>query len=241
MKFIGFCALSLTVPQFAYAGYDQMVESLGRLQQYNETFRAFGSAWSVQMLSAIDGYGCWCYFEGGHGQGRGHTQNEIDSLCRMLADGYDCILADSAAEGDDECEPWAIDYNSGPTFDYLGSSKPEALLRKSCARANKRNECAERACMVENYFIINLFSWLLTTGNSFDSSLQHDDGWKNDVCHGTSNDVNNSVESSMFCCATYPKRFPYKDMGGQRDCCGEGTYNTITHECCAGNIVKVVC
>jgi len=240
MGIIELCALGFAVP-LVLAGKDEMTEALSEAQQYNETFRAFGSAWSVQVIDALNGYGCWCYFDGGHGQGRGHPQNGIDSLCKMLADGYDCILSDSAAEGDDDCEPWAVPYNSGPTFNFLSASKPEAALRKGCARANKRNECAERACMVENYFIQHLFTWLLTTGNTFDLDLNHNNGFNRDTCVGTPGTVNTSPASAMQCCATYPKRFPFKDLGGDRSCCGEGTYSTVTHECCAGNIVKVVC
>merc|ERR1712226_1630911 len=103
-------------------------------------------------ITAINGYGCWCYFEESHGKGRSQPVNDIDGFCQILHNGYDCVMMDAELEGDDECIPWEVDYNSAPqSFDDL---TPE------CERRNEGmpgGNCAVRACIVEGFFVASVF------------------------------------------------------------------------------------
>merc|ERR1711912_27085 len=115
--------------------------------------RSFGSSWAGQMIENIDEYGCWCYFQEDHGKGRGPPANEVDAQCKKLHDGYTCIILDAEAEGD-ECTPWDVPYSSGTGLGLVADD-PENnnnanALRKSCARANRFDDCAQRSCIVES-------------------------------------------------------------------------------------------
>ena len=61
-------------------------------------------------LSAINGYGCWCYFADEHGKGHGVPVNKMDEICKVLHDGYECAIHDGSDESE-ECEPWTVDYS----------------------------------------------------------------------------------------------------------------------------------
>jgi len=204
--------------------------------------RSFGSSWASDYISAIDEYGCWCYFQEDHGKGRGPPANEVDAQCKVLHDGYTCILLDAEAEND-ECIPWDVPYSSGTGLGLVADD-PENnnnanALRKSCARSNRFDNCAERSCIVESFFVMQLFRHFLS-GVQFDMSLKHSLGnWDRiEDCP-----IKVGVDAEKECCGTYPHRFPFKlaTLGGARACCGELTYNPDVQECCAGNIIKLVC
>ena len=48
------------------------------------------------------------------------------------------------------------------------------------------------------------------------------------------------VVEELQCCGTYPNRFEFLTHGGSRSCCGEVTYNTNKHDCCAGGFLGVI-
>ena len=53
--------------------------------------------------------------------------------------------------------------------------------------------------------------------------------------YGSNNDGASVVEE-LQCCGTYPSRFGFFNHGGSRSCCGEVTYNTNKHDCCADGL-----
>ena len=61
-------------------------------------------------MDQINDYGCWCYFEDQHGQGKGQPVNDVDEYCKQLHQGYDCAKIDSQ----NACIPWEANYNSRP-------------------------------------------------------------------------------------------------------------------------------
>ena len=75
--------------------------------------RSFNSVWAQAIISGIDGYGCWCYFQDAHGSGKGAPVNKVDEQCKILHDGYSCILMDDEDAGEDgeNCVPWDVKYN----------------------------------------------------------------------------------------------------------------------------------
>ena len=48
------------------------------------------------------------------------------------------------------------------------------------------------------------------------------------------------VVPALQCCGTYPNRFEFMTHGGSRSCCGEVTYNTNKHDCCAGGFLQAI-
>ena len=48
-------------------------------------------------------------------------------------------------------------------------------------------------------------------------------------------------ESEKICCGSYPVRFPFRTMNGERACCGEKTFNTQLLSCCEDGSVRPRC
>ena len=216
---------------------DSLPESL-----INEMPKSFGSDWSAEIIDSINEYGCWCYFQNDHGKGRGSPVNEVDAQCKILQDGYACILMDAEDEGEDSCTPWDVKYNSASGLGMLASDTDnndnlEDSLRYKCKRANRKSNCAARTCMVENYFVIRLVR-LFLHGVPFDPSVKHSLGIFN-----PENDCPTKAgeKSDKECCGEYPLRFPFKHLNGDRACCGARTYNTELMMCCGDNSIRISC
>lgn len=239
MKLVIFSALAAC----ALADIKQIEQNLAELFRNNTQTRSLGSQWVSSFIEAIDQYGCWCYFQDDHGKGRGPAANEVDAQCQKLHQGYECILIDAAEENDPECIPWDEPYQSGSGLGLVAddpdNNNNANALRKSCARANRYNDCARRTCIVENFFIMQMFKLFLSSVQ-FDPSLKHSLGnWHpKDDCP-----VKQGFDAEKECCGTYPHRFPFKlqTLGGARNCCGELTYNPDVMECCPGNVIKLSC
>lgn len=92
-------------------------------------------------MGLLNDYGCWCFFESSHGNGKGKPVDELDTYCKALHDGYECIIADSEAQGQ-ACVPWEIPYNSA-----FGTGIPTGLtmqgLSDECDTNNPADSCAQ--------------------------------------------------------------------------------------------------
>ena len=111
-------------------------------------------------ITQLNEYGCWCYFYDDVGRGKGTPVDEIDSMCKILANCYECAIRDTENEGD-ICVPWDVSFNPG--INGAGLS-----LFEGCKANNPDDNCAQRACTCEGFFVENLFA-LLLTGNAFSS------------------------------------------------------------------------
>jgi hypothetical protein len=206
--------------------------------------KSLADGWANSMVQSVNGYGCWCYFENDHGLGRGQPQNEVDAQCKILHDGYSCILMDAEEEGEN-CVPWEVDYTEPTGLGWWSKTGDDEgmkmALQKECAKKNKRGKdswCAQRSCMVEGYFSINLFG-LLTNGIKYEKDLLHSRNKfdpKSDCPVKTNPD-----QAEKMCCGDYPIRFPYKHLSGKRECCGQHTFNAEFLQCCPGDEVKLTC
>ena len=63
----------------------------------------------------VEDYGCWCYFGENYGIGKGLPVDEMDGLCKRLANAYECAMMDyaEANDGNDDCVPWEVQYIAG--------------------------------------------------------------------------------------------------------------------------------
>ena len=223
-------------------------KTLSRNFSPNNGFRTFASEWAEDFIASINQYGCWCYFDDDHGKGRGKPANPVDELCKILQQGYSCVIMDSEAEGSFDCIPWEVNYNSATALGISGnpSSDHEDVhhaLRDACANANPFDKCARRSCIVENFFVMENFK-LFLTGYAFDPSLLHSLG-KFDRVENCPKKIGPSagIESGKGCCGEFPVRFPYKlkNKDGARGCCGQKTYSIEFMQCCPGDQVKMSC
>lgn len=182
-------------------------------------------AFSGQMGNTINGlneYGCWCYFYEDHGRGKGQPIDAIDEMCKILHDGYECAMRDAEDEGT-TCVPWEVSYTSA-----IGGSGQS--VAEECATVNSGNNCAIRACTVEGSFVGNLLDAFIGGGASINNDNRHSNGF--DVASSCATKKNGGGPSNKACCGNYPDRFPFKTIGGDRQCCGSRTYNALTLKCC---------
>merc|ERR1712051_927994 len=63
-------------------GYNQMIKQI----------RESGSNRNLldTEIKNVNKYGCWCYFDGDVGNGKGEPMDPIDAECRNLHRGYEC-------------------------------------------------------------------------------------------------------------------------------------------------------
>lgn len=209
--------------QQAHADLASMEKQLAGLLA-NSTAMSRSLAGTTVMT--VDGYGCWCYFEDSHGQGRGKPVSEIDAACKVLHDGYECAMIDA---GDDECVPWEVSYSS---VTGLGGD----ALTTGCYALNGIDTCASHACIIEGNFVTGMFD-LLLSGFAIDDNLKHANGFNVDVECPTKS----GMKSDKACCGNYPKRFSYKTYGGDRACCQQRTYDTQVLTCCNDGRPKISC
>jgi hypothetical protein len=181
--------------------------------------RNFGG--SQATIDQLNEYGCWCYFDEDHGRGKGNPIDAIDEMCKVLADGYECAMRDAEDEGT-TCIPWEVDYTSAVGGTGL-------TIAEECAQSNVDSNCAARACTVEGSFIANLLDAFIS-GNSINDDHKHSNGF--DIAVGCPVKKSGGGPSNKQCCGNYPDRFPYKTAGGDRQCCGSRTYNSLTLKCC---------
>lgn len=180
----------------------------------------------VQLtISNIWNYGCWCYLDNNWGQGRGVPVNEVDSVCKILHDGYDCILHDHKVEYPGErCDPWTVDYLPAVKL----GRKPEEV-ETECKKHN--NEiCAQRTCIIESHFILSFFNLAISKDHVFEPFYKHDKGFNPDL-EGNCPRVEGR-KSEKSCCGIYPVRYPFKTLNGQRQCCKRQTFDVNLRECC---------
>jgi len=185
-------------------------------------------------MGLLDQYGCWCYFEFDHGSGRGHPIDEIDEFCKLLHDGYSCILIDFDNAGS-PCTPWQIPYNSA-----FGSGIPTGLslagLIQECDTNNTPGSCEAEVCKVEGWFIQSYFTYAVN-GGTINLLNQHSAGF--DVA--TECPITTGVKSERACCGTFPTRFPFKTYGGDRACCIDHTYDDTMLDCCNDGSTSTSC
>jgi hypothetical protein len=213
-------ALSAIMAAHVSASLDDAMQKM-LSSQSSDVQRAF----SGQMGNTINGlneYGCWCYFYEDHGRGKGQPVDAIDEMCKILHDGYECAMRDAEDEGT-TCVPWEVVYTSA-----LGGSG--LSVAEECAQVNSGNNCAIRACTVEGSFVGNLLDAFIGGGATINNDNRHSNGF--DVSTGCTVKKNGGGPSNKACCGNYPDRFPFKTIGGDRQCCGSRTYNALTLKCC---------
>ena len=215
----------ITLASLANAGLEQMNSMLkGETKEQNLPKEVIERAFSGQIgktIGTMNEYGCWCYFGGDHGRGKGQPVDAIDEMCKILSDGYECAMRDAEEEGT-TCVPWEVSYQSA-----LGGSGLSTA--EECFNVNAGNNCAARACTIEGSFVANLLD-AFTSGSGLSPLNYHSNGFDQPTQCATKK--NGGGPTNKECCGNYPDRFPFKTIGGDRKCCGTRTFNSLTLKCC---------
>ena len=189
-------------------------------------------------MGLVNRYGCWCFFEDDHGRGRGEPQDEIDTICRTLHHGYECIMKDQEEKGT-PCVPWEIPYSSafGGGFQPFGFNIPN--LNAECEAVNTPGSCEAQTCKVEGYFVQSYFTYAIF-GGGIDRSMRHEEGFDYDGICDIKNPSGTLGNLEEDCCGEYPIRYPYRH-GGEKECCRQTVYNTGLFSCCEDGTVQFAC
>lgn len=221
------------------AGLQQMNEQLAELME-NVTMTDRNL---IPLLgptfNQINQYGCWCYFDpSDFHMGKGVPINGVDSLCRTLHEGYKCAMMDSKEETKihdaAKCVPYEVTY-------VPGTSRGLSQLNSKCQERNSEDKCAERACIIEGYFVLNVFQAFFDPSQNHNLHFLHSNGFdREEEC------MNQKVQGERrdpFCCGSYPIRRPYNNQDGNKKCCGSLSYNSDLHQCCddATEQISLVC
>ena len=147
-------------------------------------------------------------------------------MCKVLANGYDCIKLDFGQS----CVPWEVNYASG----IAGGNDN---LPTTCSSINSGDDCAIHACIVEGRFVLDIFQAIVVQQATVDSSLSNANGFQQDqICNFGTGQIQGPVE----CCGAYPERFKYRTNQGQNGCCVSEVYDTGMMECCANGSVDII-
>merc|ERR1711920_482581 len=134
-----------------------MQEQLNTLVN-NTGHRVFSGA-IANSIATMNEMGCWCYFDEDVGRGKGQPFDDLDGMCKTLANGYECAMRDAEDEGN-TCTPWEVAYSPG-------TASGTTTLWASCQALNGGDNCASRACAVEGVFVENfLLTWSAETSST---------------------------------------------------------------------------
>lgn len=187
------------------------------------------SCGAVFDFSAIQNYGCWCYFGENAGKGFGIPRNPIDEICRDLQMCYRCAKIDSLLESE-ICRPGNTTYRVEMNHEVLTGN-----ILASCKASNQNNNCQLHTCCCETDFITKLVK-LLWDGYKFEPKYQHDvfENFENECFQGGDTHV-------VDCCGKYPDRRPYFADGFMECCGGIHLFNTNKKVCCDDGTVGLDC
>jgi len=238
----------------ASAEWNQMEEDFAMLAQnytaMHQGYRGFTGIIAT-ALSPINHYGCWCYFQ--QFAGRGTPINEVDQICKVLQQGYECAYIDGVEEGE-PCTAFETEYASGIT---IGSDD----VTIECQDKNPNNNCAMRSCIIEGNFVLSIFAAFFSNvdfdpdqkhieeGGVFDPAtcvgapaapvIDNGDGDGNGNGGGSSGPGDCGCDNcaAKTCCGDYPVRYPFKKKCGDSSCCGDIVFATADSVCCPSNIL----
>jgi len=256
LQFVGALAIFASS---ATANWEKIKEVVLQLEEaaYNKSVaddpslandRGF-SSFMLDNMEAIRFYGCWCYLDGDTwDQGRGPVQDGLDQECKNLILNYRCMVMDALDRGE-TCDPVAQDY---VPYNLFGGSGD--VVNECENNVNKDNEnplCRIALCKADGEFSLNLFTIMFQGGPiednvpPYDLNMAHDNnvltpGGSFKPVDECKYDYRGAGRSDKECCGAHPNRFPFKTFNGDKACCGDRTYNTLSLQCCAGDPDVVV-
>lgn len=190
----------------------------------------------VDMIFAnLQEYGCWCFFNDKHGQGRGQPVDVFDSHCMKYHHGVSCAKLEI-----DNCDPYSTTYSI--TAKQSGNNGDVVY---DCETGN--NPCQEATCYAQSHFISLLLKEQLA--NLQVPSYPQFSSWK-DGGNFDSSTCKISGPGQLrqeMCCGSWKYNTKKLLRFGQhlsRACCdqpdgGFKTYDNNLASCCSDGSVRV--
>lgn len=187
------------------------------------------------LLNNLQEYGCWCFFDNQHGQGRGQPVDVFDNHCMRYHHAVSCAKLEI-----DSCDPYSTSY--GITTKQDGDGR----ITYDCESGN--NACQEATCYAQSHFIALLLKEQLEnlTVPDYPSWSAWKDGGEFD-----SETCKVSGPSSLrqeMCCGSWKyntKKLLKFGSHLTRECCDQPdgsfkTYDDNLAECCGNGSVRVI-
>ena len=252
MKFQSVAALAVLATK-ASANWEKISDLFVKLEEaaYNKTVtddpsqandRGFVPAILLLMVD-IQYYGCWCYLDADWDTAKGPVQDGLDQECKNLVQNYRCLVLDALDRGQ-TCDPAAQDYVEYNLFGGSANLTYDCITNGNHLGDVDTQQCRQDLCVADGEFTLNLFALMFQSGGIAASQPPYDPA----VAH-----ANNAGGSSLGlfdpatdcryasqgagrsekeCCGIYPTRFPFKTYNGDKACCGDKVYSTISNQCC---------
>merc|ERR1712066_594480 len=183
----------------------------------------------IPSFNQFQNYGCWGYFTGDgalqgslhNRRGAGRPVDDMDSYCRDLQWGYDCLLMDADANG------------------YIMAAAIETLCQTlNTLEDNINRECQIETCKIESLFTLNVLG-LAGIANGIDPVYAHDQfNPTSDSCRV----ISGVGPDERECCGAFPYRRPFHTRNGVNECCTDGgaivgIYQPLIQQCCTGGFI----
>jgi len=120
---------------------DSKQQVLTDLNQNEQKGRSMGFMPGVGfMLNGLQEYGCWCFFDEKHGQGRGSPVDSFDSHCMKYHHAVACAKREIAS-----CDPYDT------TYSVTAKQNGGGDIIYDCETGN--TACQEATCYAQQHFI----------------------------------------------------------------------------------------
>jgi len=105
--------------------------------------RSLSSSTVSVLVDNLNEYGCWCYFDDHHGQGRGQPVDDFDSHCSKYHHAVACAKLEI-----EECNPYETSYTSTVSN---GGNNNNGDIDYDCETGN--DPCQRATCYAQAHFI----------------------------------------------------------------------------------------
>jgi len=187
------------------------------------------------IMQNLQEYGCWCFFDGKHGQGRGQPVDDFDSHCMKYHHAVSCAKLEIGY-----CDP----YNT--SYQITTSQKSNGDIENDCQTGN--DACQEATCYAQSHFISLLLLEQLQDLQvpDYANFSAKSGSFDNEQCKSTGP----GRERQEMCCGTWKHntkkhlKFPSQL---NRQCCDhplDGTFKTYDASlasCCADGNIRIQC
>jgi hypothetical protein len=183
----------------------------------------------------LNDYGCYCFATingqaNQHVGGAGVPLDDLDKACRDLYLAYTCLQVDN------ESGAYSRSCSHTGSFSWYQDANNEIQCGKDDGGSwgsNGKNACKMDLCAIEKKFADAVHALFQ---NGFVADENNYGAQAKGACQKVAGAAGAGGSSSaLTCCGEYPNR-KTAPVGGNIECCGNAgkTYNTLTHDCCAG-------
>ncbi|CBY40782.1 unnamed protein product [Oikopleura dioica] len=188
------------------------------------TFKANAAGFGDIDVEDLLKYGCHCNIYDGLEKGIGKPVDSVDSACKRY---YECITC-TEMKTSSASEPCVW---SDTTYE-VGSDENGLACPEEINSGLDSTGCSLDICKCNMQFADDIVAQL----ESYSEDNTHSNGFdKEAMCEASGQGLGGDLK----CCGQNPFYNLYRDGNGIRECCKGRVLNTMTNECCDGNVSPI--